>query len=167
MSYPERRSCWGREHQSLHHPIQQRRVWAQRCQGGRRSRWVYKPNSVSALRRRAVIPLAPRLLGESCGQPGDASGAYHPPIWPCSGWGLTLSMVSHRSGSSYLPISPLSFHCWKDGMFLCHFPSGYPAWALPSTLPEGVRTFLSGPLEANRSARPAHRPYQLYRFLRA
>src|SRR3990172_6442270 len=27
-------------------------------------------------------------------------------------------------------------------MFLCHFPSGCPAWALPSALPFGARTFL-------------------------
>ncbi len=27
--------------------------------------------------------------------------------------------------------------------FLLHFPSGFPAWALPSTLPFGVRTFLA------------------------
>jgi len=26
--------------------------------------------------------------------------------------------------------------------FLWHFPSGHPAWALPSSLPCGVRTFL-------------------------
>jgi len=30
----------------------------------------------------------------------------------------------------------------KDGMFLCHFPSGRPAWVLPSALPGGARTFL-------------------------
>ncbi len=28
------------------------------------------------------------------------------------------------------------------GMFLWHYLSGYPAWALPSTLPGGARTFL-------------------------
>jgi hypothetical protein len=28
------------------------------------------------------------------------------------------------------------------GLSLLHFPSGYPAWALPSTVPSGVRTFL-------------------------
>ena len=27
--------------------------------------------------------------------------------------------------------------------FLWHFPSGHPAWALPSTLPCGARTFLT------------------------
>jgi len=28
-------------------------------------------------------------------------------------------------------------------MFLCHFPSGRPAWVLPSALPCEARTFLS------------------------
>ena len=32
----------------------------------------------------------------------------------------------------------------KDGMFLFHFPSSCPAWELPSALPGGARTFLSG-----------------------
>ena len=39
-------------------------------------------------------------------------------------------------------------------MFLCHFPSGRPAWALPSALPCGARTFLVPP-SANRG-RLAH-----------
>ncbi len=30
-------------------------------------------------------------------------------------------------------------------MFLCHFPSGRPAWELPSALPGGARTFLPPP----------------------
>src|SRR5262245_47625727 len=32
--------------------------------------------------------------------------------------------------------------------FLCHFPSGCPARALPGALPSGVRTFLPPPLSA-------------------
>jgi len=32
----------------------------------------------------------------------------------------------------------------RGGMFLFHFPSGFPAWELPSALPGGARTFLSG-----------------------
>ena len=49
--------------------------------------------------------------------------------------------------SSYLAISPLS-RSNRDGMFLWHFPSGYPAWALPSILPGGARTFLSDKIGA-------------------
>ena len=33
----------------------------------------------------------------------------------------------------------------RDGIFLFHFPSGYPAWGLPSALPGGARTFLPPP----------------------
>src|SRR4029453_16321190 len=42
---------------------------------------------------------------------------------------------------------------------LWHFPAGHPDWALPSTLPCGVRTFL-GPVTANGPARgrPADSP---------
>ena len=36
------------------------------------------------------------------------------------------------------------------GMFLCHFPSGHPAWVLPSALPCGARTFLSRPPTGGR-----------------
>ena len=39
-------------------------------------------------------------------------------------------------------------------MFLCHFPSGRPAWALPSALPGGARTFLS--LPKAKSGHPAY-----------
>ena len=37
-------------------------------------------------------------------------------------------------------------------MFLCHFPSGRPAWVLPSALPFGARTFLPRLRESGRSA---------------
>jgi len=49
---------------------------------------------------------------------------------------------------SYPTFSPLPVHTIpKDGHggrfpFLRHFPSGLPAWVLPSSLPCGVRTFL-------------------------
>ena len=36
--------------------------------------------------------------------------------------------------------------------FLLHFPSRHQAWALPSTLPYGVRTFLSGARQAHPAA---------------
>jgi hypothetical protein len=42
-------------------------------------------------------------------------------------------------------------------MFLCHFPSGHPAWVLPSALPCGARTFLSHlPPEGGDRGRTAH-----------
>jgi len=46
--------------------------------------------------------------------------------------------------SSYLTVSPLPVPIAEPSAVcsLLHFPSGHPAWALPSTLPCGVRTFL-------------------------
>ena len=41
------------------------------------------------------------------------------------------------------------------GVFLCHFPSGRPAFALRSTLPFGARTFLDAQMDA-AAARPPH-----------
>ncbi len=45
---------------------------------------------------------------------------------------------------SYPTFSPLPLPQMGGGRspFLWHFPSGHPAWALPSSLPCGVRTFL-------------------------
>jgi len=45
---------------------------------------------------------------------------------------------------SYRTISPLPrfAKAMQGGVFLCHFPSGRPAWVLPSALPYGARTFL-------------------------
>ena len=40
----------------------------------------------------------------------------------------------------------------KDGMFLCHFPSGRPAWVLPSALP--VELGPSSPRQARAVTRP-------------
>ena len=40
-------------------------------------------------------------------------------------------------------------------MFLWHLLSGYPVWALPSTLPGGARTFLPNGTCVHQSGRPA------------
>jgi len=51
---------------------------------------------------------------------------------------------------SYRTVSPLP-HPHKVGpavCFLWHFPSGHPAWVLPSTVLCGVRTFLRRPQAA-------------------
>ena len=39
-------------------------------------------------------------------------------------------------------LSPCELERWRAVYFLCHFPSGCPARALPGALPCGVRTFL-------------------------
>jgi hypothetical protein len=73
------------------------------------------------------------------------------PVWPCSGWGLP-SRPGHPGRWCALTAP---FHPYLCGdteaslpsavCSLWHFPAGHPDWALPSTLPYGVRTFL-GPV---------------------
>ena len=86
------------------------------------------------------------------------AGHLSPPIWPCSRWGLAAAASPQSAGRSYRPISPLSFHCWKDGMFLCHFPFPTPAnqrsgpGSYPAPCPEepGLSSLLPS-LEERRS----------------
>ena len=95
------------------------------------------------------------------------AGHLSPPIWPCSRWGLAAAASPQTAGRSYRPISPLSLHRWKDGMFLCHFPFPISSfrtyigtWELPSTLPRGARTFLpssiAGRTAVTQSALPSN-----------
>ena len=66
------------------------------------------------------------------------------------------AFVSEDAVGSYPAVSPLPVTGLPGPLAVCslwHFPSGYPAWALPSILPCGARTFLtscearpSGPL---------------------
>ena len=98
----------------------------------------------------ASIYLGLRSPAASSGQPGalTASGQHRPPhgssppIWPCSGRGLASRCVSTPLVRSYRTISPLPTSR-RAVSFLCHFPSGRPAWVLPSALPCGARTFLT------------------------
>ena len=81
----------------------------------------------------------------SCGSPGTIrraaasllslapGGVYQPPRLPGA---LVVS---------YTTVSPLPVLSGQEPSAVCslwHFPSGHPAWVLPSTLPCGVRTFL-------------------------
>lgn len=79
-------------------------------------------------------------------RPTRDHGAGSPvPAWPCSGWGLPSRRRYRRRWWSLTP----PFHpclCPLGPSAVCsllHFPSGHPAWKLSSTLPCGVRTFLS------------------------
>ena len=90
----------------------------------------------------------------SSGRPGDEPGAHSPSIWPCSGWGLAAAASPQPAGRSYRPISPLPTTRKPLAVCFCATfrlprrtnPSAI-AWALPSTLPGGARTFL--PLRRN------------------
>ena len=92
------------------------------------------------------------------------AGRPCPPIRPCSRWGLAAAASPQTAGRSYRPISPLSFHCWKDGMFLCHFPSPIPAsrssgpGRYPAPCPEepGLSSLL--PLQEGRRPPGLHCP---------
>ena len=56
--------------------------------------------------------------------------------------GFGQPVCLHTAGA-LLPHHFTLAHLTAGGMFLCHFPSGRPAWVLPSALPCGARTFLS------------------------
>ena len=102
-----------------------------------------------------VIYLALSLPKGSCSLPGDAVGRRsltnqrHPSIWPCSRRGFPASrfapepgaLLPHRFTLACVLIESRPSAVWS----LWHFPSPHAAWVLPSTLPEGVRTFLSDP----------------------
>ena len=105
------------------------------------------------MRRRANAGL-PK---ETCPLFGLAPGG----VWPAG-------MSPHppaRVRTRYWCALTAPLHPWPPeaaGMFLCHFPSGRPAWVLPSALPCGARTFLRR-LSATADARPT--PGLLYHRL--
>ena len=93
------------------------------------------------------------LPSGSSGQPGDGPDTHGPPIWPCSRWGLAVAASPQTTGRSYRPISPLSFQDWKDGMFLCHFPS-----PIPETQSSGPGSYPAPcPVELGLSSPPINR----------
>ena len=110
-----------------------------------------------------TINLAPPLPTGSSGQPEGtgpgalmpARGQASPPIWPCSARGLAGLRLTPEPVGSYPTISPLP-PINEGGMFLCHFPSGHPAWALPSAPPGGARTFLPSPPRAGTGGHPVY-----------
>jgi hypothetical protein len=104
-----------------------------------------------------VIYLGHRLPDTSCSQPERTrhvgefgeTGRLSAPIRPCTGWGLPCQ-PRHRELRWALtpPFHPCPLPSRnREGPLavysLLHFPSGYPAWALPSILPYGARTFLT------------------------
>ena len=89
--------------------------------------------------------------------PGVWRAGHPPPARPCSGWGLP----SHPGHPGCWCALTAPFHpclCRLPGhrrSVLCGTdPAGHPDWALPSTLPYGVRTFLGRvPVASPRRAR--------------
>ena len=83
--------------------------------------------------------------------------ASTPSSWPCSRWGLP-SHASHLT--CWWSLTP-PFHPYRSTLagrsavcFLWHCPAGHPGWALPTTLPHGVRTFLDACFISSRRGRP-------------
>ena len=103
-----------------------------------------------------IIPLGPRLLADSSDLPGGLGRAVliAPPylVLLRAGFCLPPALPSARCAltAPFHPYSPSPQGRRRAVYFLCHFPSGCPARALPGALPCGVRTFL--PLPSRLSA---------------
>jgi hypothetical protein len=122
-------------------------------EGGWRSRRISR--ILSPVSRRTGHRVAAISLGAASPRPSMRPTrelrAGHPlPAWPCSGWGLPSRPVARPLVSSYLTFSPLPLletvgtdPVSSGGRSVSvALSAGHPAWALPSTLPCGVRTFL-------------------------
>ena len=118
------------------------------------------------LRGAAVIHLGLPLPAASCGLPAGIGRAAlnrsrREPLAPL----LTLLRVGFTEPPqspaalvvSYTTVSPLPRGPRARGAvcFLWHCPAGHPGSALPTTLPCGARTFLTGP-KPGATARPTH-----------
>ena len=106
-----------------------------------------------------VIYLGRLLPDASCSLPerDSETGRLSAPIRPCSKWGLPCRARRRVARWALTPpFHPCPLRESPRPLAVCslwHFPSGRPAWALPSILPCGARTFLipkrtrpSGPL---------------------
>ena len=99
-------------------------------------------------------PVARRFERPTRGRRGTRHG---PPIRPCSGRGLPSRPVARPLVRSYRTISPLpALPKGPAVCFLWRFPSGCPAWELPSALSRGARTFLDA--ARRRAPRPPGGP---------
>ena len=100
---------------------------------------------VSRILSGTVIHLGHTSPCGSCGLPGTRSAGSRRPCLALLRVGfaeptrLPGSLVGSYPTVSPLPVPPKSP---SPVCSLLHFPSGCPAWELPSTLPCGVRTFL-------------------------
>jgi hypothetical protein len=131
-----------------------------------------RPGSVTRHSGPAAIHLGLPLLAASCSYPRAQAGTPsstrarpapprgHQPILPSSRWGLPSHLGHPRCWWSLTP----PFHPYRRTgpaavYFLWHFPAGRPGSVLPTTLPCGARTFLSGTWSPRtRRGRPATSP---------
>ncbi len=119
-------------------------VWPSRPVG----RVLYPPERMVTINLGRQLPIA------SSGQPGRLGQApLALPYLALLRAGFGRPPV-HTEAGGLLPHHFTLALPGNGGMFLCHFPSGHPAWALPSALPGGARTFLS-PMAGRAITRPA------------
>ena len=118
---------------------------------------ICKPDSVTCRSWQCRADTTTIHLGElspvrSSGLPGIFNGPLIP-AWPCSRWGLQAVPVARGTGGLLHHLFTLACVRRPSAVrFLLHFPSGCPAWELPSTVPCGVRTFLDAALERHAAA---------------
>jgi len=115
----------------------------------------------------AVICLGRRLPAASSSLPGARTGraAPRPPkrVSPLLGLApgggcLAAAVTSDAGGLLHAPFHPYPVGRPGGLLFCGPFPSGHPAWVLPSTVPCGVRTFLP-PCGERPPGRPGRQLY--------
>ena len=94
-----------------------------------------------------IIYLRYRSPGTSCNLPGNVGRAALKcfPIWSCTRWGLPCLPRHRRSGELLPHLFNLTCSCRRQdigGIFSVALSPGYPEFALRTTVPSGVRTFL-------------------------
>jgi len=124
-----------------------------------------RPGSVPRLRGAAVIHLGLTLPTASCGLPASIGRAAldrsrRDPLVPlldlAPGGVYQAAAVTCRAGGLLHRRFTLTPRTRRGAVcFLWHCPAGHPGSALPTTLPCGARTFLTG-LAPGATARPTH-----------
>jgi hypothetical protein len=133
--------------------------WSTRLQQPRRrcrsAAWRRTSRPVSRILSWTIIHLPTPLPVRSSGLPASSGGPPSnaragtggpAPSWPCFGWGLPSRCGHpHRWWSLTPPFHPYPHRKLLRPLAVCslwHCPAGHPGWALPTTLPFEVRTFL-------------------------
>ena len=123
---------------------------------------ISKPDPVPAQARAVIIHLGLPLPTASCGLPANVERAARSrrpfgPLDLAPGGVYLAARVTSRAGGLLHHRFTLTFGVNRKAVcFLWHCPAGHPGWALPTTLPCGVRTFLDSRERTaiTRSTRP-------------